>query len=115
MLKDNVAAATDGAQLSGRDKEMLDNLARNNRNLYCQGCMRCESVLGSESRVPDVLRYMMYYNSYGKTNDARRLFRELPEIVRNSLASRDYSRAERVCPNHVEIGKAMRRAVNLLA
>jgi len=57
----------------------------------------------------------MYYNSYGKTNDARRLFRELPEIVRNSLASRDYSRAERVCPNHVEIGKAMRRAVNLLA
>jgi predicted aldo/keto reductase-like oxidoreductase len=115
MLKDNVSAATDGVPLSGRDKKMLDNLAQNNHNLYCRGCMRCESVLGPDSSVPDVLRYMMYYNSYGKTNDARRLFRELPEIVRNSLASRDYSLAERICPNHVEIGRAMRQAAILLA
>jgi predicted aldo/keto reductase-like oxidoreductase len=114
MLKDNVFAATDGVPLSGRDKEMLDNLARNNRDLYCQGCMHCESVLGPGSRVPDVLRYMMYYNSYGKTDDARRLFGELPEIIRNKMASRDYSLAERICPNNVEIGKAMRRAVSLL-
>jgi predicted aldo/keto reductase-like oxidoreductase len=114
MLKDNVAAAVDGVKLSGRDKEMLDKLAQNNRSLYCQGCMHCKSVMGSEIRIPDVLRYMMYYNSYGKTDDARRLFRELPETVRNSIALRDYSPAEQACPNKIEIGKAMREAVRIL-
>jgi hypothetical protein len=64
--------------------------------------------------IPDVLRYMMYYNSYCKTDDARRLFRELPEPVRNSLALRDYSTAEVVCPNKIEIGKAMREAIRML-
>lgn len=114
MLKDNVAAATDGVQLSGRDREMLDKLAQYNRTLYCQGCMRCASVMGSESWIPDVLRYMMYYNSYGKTDDARRLFRELPEPVRNRLPLRDYSLVERACPNKIKIGKAMREAARIL-
>jgi predicted aldo/keto reductase-like oxidoreductase len=114
MLKDNVAAATDGVTLSGRDKEMLGKLAQNNHSLYCHGCMRCESVMGSGARIPDVLRYLMYYNSYGKTDDARRLFRELPVTVKNSLASRDYSLAERACPNRIEIGKAMREAARIL-
>ena len=114
MIKDNVAAATDGVQLSDKDKEMLDKLAHNNRNLYCKGCMRCESVMGSESRIHDVLRYMMYYNSYGKTDDARRLFSELPEPVKNSLVLKDYSPAEGACPNKIKIGKVMREAFGLL-
>ena len=114
MLKDNVAAATDDVKLSGKDREMLEKLAQNNRHLYCKGCMRCESVMGPGSGIPDVLRYMMYYNSYGKTDDARRLFRELPEPVRNSLASRDYSPAELACPNKIKIGEAMQEAVIML-
>jgi len=114
MLKENVAAATDGVRLSDTDRELLDKLAQNSRNLYCQGCLSCESVMGRESGIPDVLRYMMYYTSYGKRDDARRLFRELPGSVRNSLALRDYSPAERICPNRIEIGKAMREAARIL-
>jgi len=115
MLKDNVAAAVDDIQLSARDREVLDGYACNNRSLYCHGCMRCESVMGAETRIADVLRFMMYYNSYGKTDDARRLFRGLPEQVRNGLASRDYSSAERACPNRIEIGKVMKKAAVMLA
>jgi hypothetical protein len=70
--------------------------------------------MGRESGIPDVLRYMMYHNSYGKTDYARRLFRELPENMRNSLASRDYSPAERACPRNIEIGKVMREAGRIL-
>jgi predicted aldo/keto reductase-like oxidoreductase len=114
ILKDNVAAAIDGVRLSDTDWKVLDKHAQNNCSLYCHGCMRCEYVMGSETRIPEVLRYMMYYNSYGKTDDARRLFRELPETVRNSLASRDYLPAERACPNRIEIGKAMREAARIL-
>ena len=114
MLKDNVVAAVDGVKLSKKDRDVLEGHALNNRGLYCQGCMRCESVTDGQCMIPDVLRYMMYYNSYGKTDDARRLFRELPEHVRNSMALRDYSSAERTCPNRIQIGKLMRKASAIL-
>jgi predicted aldo/keto reductase-like oxidoreductase len=115
VLKDNVAAATDGRQLSGREVEMLRRYAENTCSQYCQGCTKCASVMGADSRIHDVLRYMMYYNSYGERDRAREEFRRLPEYVRNSLASRDYSPAERVCPNRIEIGRAMREAARILA
>jgi predicted aldo/keto reductase-like oxidoreductase len=114
ILKDNVAAATDGVRLSDMDWEVLDELAQTSRNLYCRGCLSCESVMGGESGIPDVLRYMMYYTRYDKRDDARRLFMQLPESVRSSLALIDYSAAERICPNRIEIGKAMREAARIL-
>ena len=115
VLKDNVAAATDSRQLSGREIEILRRYAENTCDHYCQGCMKCASVMGADSRIPDVLRYMMYYNSYGDRDRAREEFRMLPGYVRNSLASRDFSPAERVCPNRIEIGRAMREAARILA
>lgn len=115
MLRDNVAAATDGVKLSAKDKRMLDRLAQNSRGLYCSGCLRCESVMGAAAGIPDVLRYMMYHHSYGKRDDARRLFRELPEAVKQDLASKDYATAERACPQQIQIGSAMREAARLLS
>jgi uncharacterized protein len=115
ILKDNVAAAVDGVKLSSADREVLERYATYNRPLYCMGCMRCESAMGSDTRIADVLRYMMYYHSYGKTDDARRLFRELPGPVKSSLASRDYSPAEGACPNRIEIGRVMKKAAVMLA
>jgi len=115
ILKDNVAAAVDGAKLSSKDRDVLEGYACYNRPLYCTGCMRCEAAMGQDSRIADVLRYMMYYNSYGKTDDARRLFRELPEQVKRGMASRDYSAAEGACPNGIEIGKVMKKATVMLA
>jgi predicted aldo/keto reductase-like oxidoreductase len=114
MLKDNVAAAVDSKQLSGRDMEMLNGLSQANRDFYCQGCMMCESVMASESRIHDILRYMMYYNSYGERDEARRLFRALPASVKNGLVSKDYSPAENACPRNINIGKMMRKAVKIL-
>ncbi len=114
ILRDNLAAATDAKTLSALDRSVLSRLAEDTCHLYCQACRRCESVFSSESRIPDVLRYMMYYNSYGQRDQAKQLFRNLPETVRNALARNDYSTAERVCPNGISIGSAMREAVRLL-
>jgi hypothetical protein len=58
---------------------------------------------------------MMYFNSYGERDQARRQFRELPEGIRNNLVSRDYSPAERICPHRIQIGEAMKEAVRILA
>jgi len=114
ILKDNVAAATDGKKLSGRDLEKLHMLAENTRDCYCIGCMKCSSVMGAESSIPDVMRYMMYYNSYGDRDLARESFRGLPDSVKRDLANRDYSPAEALCPQHIRIGMAMREAVRIL-
>lgn len=114
ILKDNVAAATDNQKLSSLDIMVLDRLAENTCSFYCRGCMRCESVMLSESRISDVLRYMMYYNSYGERDEARELFRQIPDSIRSAIASRDYSRAEGACPNKIKIGSAMREAVRVL-
>ena len=114
ILKDNVAAAADGRQLSGREIEMMRRLAENTCDHYCTGCMKCASVMGSEGRIPDVMRYMMYYNGYGEKDEARRQFMALPETVRNNLALRDYSSVEPACPHKIEIGRAMKEAVRIL-
>ena len=115
ILKDNVAAAADNRKLSSLDIKVLDRLAEKTRGFYCRGCMRCESVMLTESRIPHVLRYMMYYNSYGEKDEARELFRKMPESIKSAMTSRDYSRAEGVCPNKIQIGSAMKEAVRLLA
>jgi len=114
ILKDNVAAAKDSRKLSALDRKVLGRLAESTCSFYCKACMRCESVLPSSARVPDILRYMMYYNSYGEKYEARELFRQLPGEIRRTLATRDFSAAERVCPNKIQIAKAMREAVAIL-
>lgn len=114
ILKDNIAAATDNKQLSLRDIDMLNMYAENTRCQYCLGCTRCCTAMGSESRIPDVMRYMMYYNSYGERNYARSQFAELPESARKILATGDFTAAEALCPQSIKIGLVMRDAARVL-
>jgi uncharacterized protein len=115
ILKDNIAAVSDSVNLSSKDLGVFKMLAQCEMNHYCQGCGKCLTVMGAASRVPDVMRYMMYYNSYGDTDRARALYRELPGPVRGTLASRDYSIAEASCPHGLQIGRIMKEAAALLA
>lgn len=114
ILKDNVAAATDNVKLSLHDFGMLKMLADSERSNYCQGCGKCVSAMSAENRIPDIMRYMMYYKSYGDRDRARNLFRELPRTLRDNLASFDYSNAESACPHGIQIGKIMREAAEIL-
>jgi uncharacterized protein len=115
ILKDNVAAATDNVKLTANDFKIFNMLAQGESCHYCQGCGKCLVAMGEASRIPDVMRYMMYYNSYGDRDRARNLYRELPAATRNALASRDYTGAESVCPHGLQISRIMREATTLLA
>jgi uncharacterized protein len=114
ILKDNVTAATDNVNLSSRDFKVFNMLADATRSSYCPGCGKCISIMGEESRIPDIMRYMMYYNGYGERDQARQLFRELPATLRDRLALLDYSIVESACPHKIQIGKVMRDASVLL-
>lgn len=115
ILKDNAAAAADSTAFSSNDHKVLGKLAAAECGFYCQGCGKCMAAMGNETRIPDVMRYMMYFNSYHETDRARALYRELPAEFRNSLASMDFSPAESVCPHDLKIGEVMRRASLTLA
>jgi predicted aldo/keto reductase-like oxidoreductase len=112
----NVAAALDKTKLTQADKEVFKQYAAATCSGYCAGCANiCDLALPDAPYVSEVMRYLMYYNSYDEKEHARELFAKIPAHVRNKLLSIDYGSAEARCPQHLSIGKLMAEAVSKLA
>jgi len=116
VLTANVAAVLDKTKLTQADFEVFKEYADATCSGYCAGCAEvCDSALPDAPYVSDIMRYLMYYNSYGKKDLARELFAEIPADVRDRLLSIDYSAAEARCPQHLPIAKLVSEAVSKLA
>ncbi|NIP26914.1 MAG: hypothetical protein GWN67_21750 [Phycisphaerae bacterium] len=116
ILKQNVAAVLDKTKLTQTDREVLNEYARATCTGYCAGCASiCDSALPETPYVSDIMRYLMYYNSYGDRDRARSLFAQIPTKVRNRLLDFDYKPAEARCPQHLPIGRLVAEAVTKLA
>ena len=115
ILMSNVAAAVDKTSLSAGDLRRLEQYANETASKYCAGCSSvCETALGGAVPVAAVMRYLMYYESYGDHHRARSLYGKLSSEVRALIGSLDYSAAERECPQRMAIGRLMKRAEHLL-
>lgn len=116
LLTSNVAVALDKTTLTSHDMNVFRKVAQETCSGYCAGCAHiCDSALPDMPCVSDVMRYLMYYNSYSDKEVARKLFAEIPEHFRDKLAGTDYSAAQARCPQHLEIGKLVAEAVGKLA
>ena len=116
ILDQNVAAVLDKTRLTRKDLNVFKTYAQATCSSYCAGCAHiCDSALPNAPYVSDIMRYLMYYNSYGDRNRARQLFAQIPGRVRNRLLSIDYSPAEARCPQRLPIGKLVVQAVGKLA
>ena len=116
ILTSNVAAALDKTKLTRTDKNALKEYAQATCSAYCAGCANiCDSALPQTSYISEVMRYLMYYNSYAEKDRARKLFAQIPSKARNKLLSADYGQAEARCPQHLPIAKLMAEAVSKLA
>jgi predicted aldo/keto reductase-like oxidoreductase len=116
ILNSNVAAAFDKTKLTQADREVFSQYAKATCDGYCAGCADiCNAVLPDTPCVSDIMRYLMYHNSYGERAEARRLFAQIPAGVRNKLLSTDYSAAEAHCPQHLRIHELITEAVSKLA
>ena len=116
LLTSNVAVSLDKTKLSQEDVHVLREYAETTCSGYCAGCAYiCDSALRDLPYVSDIMRYLMYYNSYGDTDRARELFAQIPAGVRSKLLSTDYSAAEARCPQHMPIAKLVCEAVSKLA
>jgi len=115
-LTSNVAAALDKTKLTQADTQALTEYARATCDGYCAGCANiCNSAMPDTTYVSDIMRYLMYYNSYGEHDEARKLFTQIPAKVRNRLLSADFRPAEARCPQHLPIAKLVAEAVTKLA
>jgi len=115
ILMSNVAASIDKTNLSAGDLRLLDQYAKETAPNYCAGCSNiCETALGGALPVATVMRYLMYYESYGDRHRARSLYGQLSSEIRARILSSDYSLAERRCPQGMAIGRLMKRAEQLL-
>jgi predicted aldo/keto reductase-like oxidoreductase len=115
-LTSNVAAALDKTKLTHADTQALTEYARATCDGYCAGCANiCNSALPDTPYVSDIMRYLMYYNSYGEHDEARKLFAQIPAKARNKLLSADFSLVESRCPQHLPISELVAEAVSKLA
>jgi predicted aldo/keto reductase-like oxidoreductase len=116
LLTTNVAAVLDKTKLSGVDKSVLAEFAEQTCSGYCAGCgYLCDRTVAGAPYVSDVMRYLMYCNSYGDEQKARELFSEIPVAAREKLAKADFSVAERRCPQGLPIGAFVKEAIDKLS
>ncbi len=116
VLTKNVAAVLDKTKLTQTDIEIFNEYARATCTGYCAGCADiCDAALPDTPYVSDIMRYLMYYNSYGDHGRARELFAQIPAKVRNKLLDFDYGPAEARCPQHLPIRNLVAEAVSKLA
>jgi aryl-alcohol dehydrogenase-like predicted oxidoreductase len=116
ILNSNVAAAFDKTKLTQADREVFSQYAKATCDGYCAGCADiCNSALADVPYVSDIMRYLMYYNSYGEQAEAKRLFAQIPAGVRNKLLDMDYNLAQARCPQRMPISELITEAVSKLA
>jgi len=116
VLNSNVAAAFDKTKLTLADRDIFEEYAKVTCNNYCAGCANiCNSALPDAPYLSDIMRYLMYYNSYGEQAEARRLFAQIPIGVRNKLLNMDYNLAQARCPQRMQIRELITEAVSKLA
>lgn len=110
ILQANVAAALNKKNLSESDKKRLEQYAYQTAPGYCTGCANiCESAVDLDIPISNILRYSMYNHGYGDRDRALKLFHALPKDIKANILKADYSKAEKYCPQQIQIGKVMKK------
>ena len=110
ILQANVAAALNRNTLSLKDKQNFEQYAQNTAGGYCAGCADiCESTVDFSVPISDVLRCAMYYHSYRDRDKALALFNAIPTGQKTNMRIADYSKAEKNCPQKIQIGKILKK------
>jgi predicted aldo/keto reductase-like oxidoreductase len=116
LITENVAAVLDKTKLSQQDKITLEQYAKDTCSGYCAGCAHiCDEAVPQAPYISDVMRSLMYRNSYGDERLARQTFAEIPAEARANLLKVDYSAAEAHCPQRMPIALLVRQAVETIA
>lgn len=103
-----------GQRLTQRHEELLELYAAAASGDYCRMCETCISSCPAGIRIPDVMRYRMYYKNYGHRDDARELYAAVP-AERRVTACTQCGACQQACPNRLAIIDKLQEAHRLLA
>jgi predicted aldo/keto reductase-like oxidoreductase len=111
-LRENIAASRE--PLTATELRLLEQYRTATAHLYCHGCGHLCETAARGVPVATVLRYLRYYEVYGKRQEARALYQALPPVARD-LASADLHAAEAACPHGLPVVDLVRRADRQMA
>jgi Pyruvate/2-oxoacid:ferredoxin oxidoreductase delta subunit len=87
------------------DEQLLFTLNEKIRPDYCRMCYQCDGKCPKGMPVPDVLRYLAYYDFAGNLHQAVINFRSLESEIQN-IRCGDCSECAIQCPNGVQAKKS---------
>lgn len=109
-VMENTAAAMSPVKLSMDEYMQLHRLAALTAGHYCTGCNHiCESRVASNTRIADIMRYLMYFESYKERDGARKLYNALRPEERD-LEHADFAAAAKACPQGIDIRARLEKA-----
>lgn len=113
LIDENAAAAKSPQPLAMSDFVQLQRYAAHTSGDRCLGCSQhCESRLAASPEIAKRLRYLMYAECYGQTDEARALYRQLMPLP----AEGDWlDAAAQACPQRIDIRTRLKRADEILA
>ncbi len=101
---DEYVAASGRPQLSLEEKKALEGYGMLLDRDYCRpGCKGCLGSCPYDVPIPDILRYRMYFNSYGREKYAMGLYRAIPESRSAIMCASCTAPCEGTCPHRIPI------------
>jgi hypothetical protein len=100
-------------RLTATHHHLLEQYAQAATDDYCRMCETCIPACPQGIRIPDILRFRMYYKNYGHREDAREYYAALQEDQRFTACT-ECGICEKTCPNRLAIVDKLREAHGLL-
>ncbi len=95
-------------------EHLLEHYAAAVTDDYCRMCETCVPSCPEGLRIPDILRFRMYFKNYGHREDARELYSALPKR-QQVPACTECGTCQQTCPNRLAIVAKLKEAHRLLA
>jgi predicted aldo/keto reductase-like oxidoreductase len=101
-------------RLTATHYHLLEQYAAAATDDYCRMCETCIPSCPQGIRIPDILRFRMYYKNYGHREDAREYYAALRDDQRFTACT-ECGICEKTCPNRLAIVDKLKEAHGLLA
>ncbi|MFM1802141.1 MAG: hypothetical protein RJA81_1493 [Planctomycetota bacterium] len=111
-LRENVAASK--TPLTAMETKLLEQYRERTANMYCHGCGQLCETASRGVKVSEVMRYLRYYEAYGKRHAARALYQALPPEAR-MMADLKVDQLDASCPHNLPVSALLQKADRLLS
>jgi uncharacterized protein len=112
ILNSNVSAAMDENPLNPEILKLLADHANSTGKYFCCRCGACETINADKIPIFDIMEMLMYSRGYGAEikDIIAKMFEQIPIEIRDMITGSDYSEAEQICPQKMQIAKLMKEA-----